>query len=315
MKSISNRASATPLPAEFAAIPETIVINAREKAPTVVALKGANLGRAYLEKRADGKNFSMGLYDQASKKYLGSKAFRPGEIQNGSFDFYLITPKPVALTPTTLCYGGSWMMSYSVGKTAVNRDDPESLKQKFYIFVSLREDDGKIYSDRAYLVPAEKATRQLLLPREPGRTALPESLNNISGVVEIAVPKYVKTKVADPDANYKRALPEVWDGKTVFRIGLYHGATKKYSSTKVLKASEVPADGKYHLVKLTRTPDTITSNTVFFGGKWTLAFQLGKDAVPGQKYHIFVSLKREENRLLGDKVVLVPAEKCPAELK
>lgn len=312
---VKNRGYETALPAEFAGVPETIVIPVPEKGATVVPLKGANLGRAFVETRAPGKNFAMGFYDQTSKKYLGYKAFRPGEIQSGRFDFYLLTPKPIQLTPTTLCYGGSWRMNYFVGRTAVNRDDAESLKQKFYIFVSLREDDGKVYSDRAYIVPAEKATRKMLLPREPGRTALPAVLDNVADVIEIPVPKYNKVKVADPAAHFQRALPEVWDGKTVFRMGLYHGKDKKYSSTKVLRASDVPADGKYHLVRLTREPDTITPTTVFFAGAWKMSFQLGHDAVAGVKYHVFISLKREEGRLLGDKVVLVPGEKCPAELK
>lgn len=305
----------TALPAEFASVPETIVMTVPAKGPTIVPLKGANLGRAFVETRAKGANFAMGLYDQTTKKYLGFKAFRPGEIQSGKFDFYLINKTPLALTPSTLCYGGSWRLNYFVGKEAVKKDDAKSLKQKFYIFVSLREDDGKIYSDRAYLVPAEKATRTMLLPREPGRTALPESLNNVAGVIEIAVPKYSKTKVADTAANFQRALPEVWDGKTMFRMGLYHGATKKYSSARILKGADVPMDGKYHLIKLADTADTITPSTVFYSGKWTLAFQLGHNVQAGKKYYVFVSLKREENRLLGDKVVLVPEDKCPAGLK
>ena len=155
----------------------------------------------------------------------------------------------------------------------------------------------------------------MLAPREPGRTKLPEALENLSGVIEISVQKYAKAQVADPAANYRRALPEAWDGKAVFRMGLYHGADKKYSSPRVLKAEEVPMDGKYHLVKLSNTPDKITPTTVFYSGKWTLAFQLNGKADADKKYYVFVSLKREANRLLGDKVVLVPADVCPADLK
>ena len=211
----------TVLPKEFASSPETIVIPVPAKGATIVPLDGANCGRAFVESRTAGKNFSMGLYDQTAKKYLGHKVFRPGEIQNGRFDFYLINKTPIILTPSTICYGGSWRLNYFVGRAIAGKAD--LLKKKFYIFVSLREDNGKIYSDRAYLVPAEKATRAMLLPREPGRTNLPESLNNLVGTIEISVPKYSKTKVSDPAANFKRALPEKWDGKTVFRMGLYHG--------------------------------------------------------------------------------------------
>ena len=74
-------------------------------------------------------------------------------------------------------------------------------------------------------------------------------------------------------------------------------------------------DGKYHLVKLANHPDKITKTTVFYSGKWTLAFQLGDKAVTDKKYYVFVSLKREANRLLGDKVILVPEDVCPADLK
>ena len=156
----------------------------------------------------------------------------------------------------------------------------------------------------------------MLLPREPGKTDLPESLDNIIGLIEIPVPKYSKTKVADPAAHFKRALPEVWNGKSVFRMGVYHGEDKKYGFSRVLKADEVPMDGKYHLVKLTlNAPESITPSTVFYSGKWTIAFQLGHETKTGLKYHIFVSLKREANRLLSDKAILVPADKCPNEVK
>ncbi|MBE6406378.1 MAG: DUF4838 domain-containing protein [Lentisphaerae bacterium] len=312
---MKNRSGETPLPVEFAAISGAIVLPVPERGATVVPLKGANLGRAFKEKRAPGKNFSMGLYDQVSKKYPAYKNFKKGDIGR-NFEFYLINSKPVTLTPSTLCFGGSWRLNYFVGKAAVSRDDANSLKREFYIFVSLREEaDGTIYSDRACVIPADRCPGSLLVPREPGKTSLPESLRSIPGLIEITVAKTAKAKVEDPAANFYRALAEKWDGKATFRMGIYHGKTKTYSSTRILKAAEVPADGKYHLVRLNKVPDSIVKHDVFFAGAWKMAFQIGWNTKPDTKYIVFVSLKREANRLLCDKLVLVPGDKCPAELK
>ena len=297
------------LHAEFTAIPGTIVIPVPAKGVTVVAQKDAHLERAFIENRVVGKSFIIGLYDQASKKYLSSLILKPGQIPNDDFDYFLVNKTPISLSPTTICYGGSWRLNYYVGKSAIKQKD-----QKFYVFVSLKENNGKIYSDKAYLVLADNATRSILLPKIPGRTQLPKSLDAIKEIVEVTVDQNHKLKVTDPVANFKRALPEVFDEKKPFYMGIYHGNAKKFGPKKVIKANDIPMDGKYHLIKISDKGENITSSTVFYAGKWNLAFQIGRNTDSNTKYIIFASLKREEKRILGDKIVLVPENKCPKEL-
>ncbi|MBR2723080.1 MAG: DUF4838 domain-containing protein [Lentisphaeria bacterium] len=160
-KNILDRDKELPLPAELANVKGVIVLNVPERGVTVKAHKGANLGRVFLEKRT-GKPFRIGLYDKVSKKYPAGRVFNANSIKTGNFDIYLVNRKAVNLTPSTICYGGSWYMNYNVGSSAVQRDNAESLAQKFYIFVSLKEENGQIFSDRAFIVPAENCPAALL---------------------------------------------------------------------------------------------------------------------------------------------------------
>jgi hypothetical protein len=132
-----------------------------ERGRTVKAHAGANLNRAFLEKRLK-TPFRIGLYDKVSKKYPATKVFPANSIKGGNFNIYLINKKPVTLTPSTICFGGSWYLNYNVGALSVQRDNAESLAQKFYIFVSLKEEKGEIFSDRAFVVPAENCPAALL---------------------------------------------------------------------------------------------------------------------------------------------------------
>ena len=153
-RNIADRGKETPIPAQFANVKGLIVLNVPEKGVTVKAHKGANLGRAFVEKRTD-KPFRIGLYDKVAKTYPAGRVFAAGSIKGGNFDVYRVNNKPVTLTPTTICYGGSWYMNYNVGANAVQRDNAESLAQKFDIYVSMKEENGQIFSDRAYLVPVK----------------------------------------------------------------------------------------------------------------------------------------------------------------
>lgn len=153
-QNIADRGKETPIPAQFADIKGLIVINVPERGVTVKAHKGANLGRAFVEKH-NNKPFRVGLYDKIAKNYPAGKVFNTGAIKSGSFDIYRINNKPVTLTPSTICYGGSWYMNYNVGASAVQRDNAESLAQKFDIYVSMKEENGQIFSDRAFIVPVK----------------------------------------------------------------------------------------------------------------------------------------------------------------
>lgn len=311
-----SRGKELPLPKEFSSVKDVTVISASENAKTVVPMKDANSGLAYLEKRMPGKPFRMGLYDRGSKKVLLSKVFDEGTLHSSKFDFRLLNDKPVSLTPSTILYGGSWMLNYNVGAECVQRDNAESLERKFYIFVSLKEINGQIYSDRVYVVPADKCPDSLLQPREPGMVPLPESVSGIPGVIRLPVPKKANGAVSEESANCKRALAEAWDGKTPFRIGLYDTKTKQYDGVRLLKEAEIPRDNAWHWIRLSgKGALNISPDSAIFGGKWVLLFRTEGKASPGEKYEIFLSLKLEKNRLLCDSAVLIPADKCPAELK
>lgn len=160
-KNIANRGKELPIPAALANVKGLITINVPERGRTVKAHVGANLSRAFLETRTKAP-FRIGLYDKVSKKYLAAKIFPANLIKGGNFNLYLINKKPVTLTPSTICFGGSWYLNYNVGANSVQRDNAESLAQKFYIFVSLKEEKGEIFSDRAFVVPAEKCPASLL---------------------------------------------------------------------------------------------------------------------------------------------------------
>lgn len=153
-KNVESRTKELPLPAEFANVKGVIVVNVPERGKTIKAHKGANLNRAFLEKY-NGKNFRVGLYDKESKKYPAGRIISAKELKNGVFGLYLVNRKPVTLTPSTICYGGSWYMNFNVGDAAVQRDNAESLAQKFNIYVSMKAEKGEIFSDRAFIVPVK----------------------------------------------------------------------------------------------------------------------------------------------------------------
>ena len=111
-KNILDRDKELPLPAELANVKGVIVLNVPERGVTVKAHKGANLGRVFLEKRT-GKPFRIGLYDKVSKKYPAGRVFNANSIKTGNFDIYLVNRKAVNLTPSTICYGGSWYTASS----------------------------------------------------------------------------------------------------------------------------------------------------------------------------------------------------------
>ncbi len=306
-RNIADRGKELPLPPAFSNIKNIVVIPTAERGPTIKAHKGANLGRAFVEQRKGSAPFRIGLYDRVSKKHILAKVFDSGAIKNDRFDFYLINTKPVTLTPSTICYGGSWYMNYNIGAAAVQRDNAESLAQKFYIFVSLKEENNTIFSDRICLVPAEQCPEILLVQRLPGQVDLPAEMC-VKGMLDFAVAKNNKNAVADPDANFKRALPENWNGQTAFRVGIYDTKAKKYNSVRLLKASEIPVDGKFHLVKFNASPIKVTASSSLFGGRWAMLFFLGAKADVNTDYTIYMSLKREDNRLLCDRVIMLPAK-------
>ena len=311
-RNMLSRGKVLPLPPKLAALKNGIVMETPEKGKTVVFHEGANLNRAFREEVAAGKNFAMGLYDKQAKKYLVRRSFAPGEIRQKRFNWYLLSKTPLTITRGTVLNGGSWWLNFNVGNRCIQLDDTSTLKQKWYFFVSLKADKDTLFCDRILIVPAENCPPGVLADQvaEP----LPPELENIDGVVPVKITFGIKNAVADPRSPEGRALPEVWDGKANFRIGLYNRITKKYGPVRPLKANELPADGAYHLILLDKTPAVLASGDTVIGGRWTLLFRADEKAVPGQAYRIFLSLLREDNRLLCDRVFLVPAEKTPEAL-
>ncbi|MBQ7208600.1 MAG: DUF4838 domain-containing protein [Lentisphaeria bacterium] len=311
-KTMLSRGKVLPLPSELAALKGAVVMETPEKGKTIVFHEGANLNRAFREEAAPGKSFAMGLFDKQAKKYLARRSFAPGEIRGKAFNWYLLSKTPLAITRGTVLNGGSWWLNFNVGNKCIQLDDSSTLKQKWYFFVSLKADKDALFCDRILIVPAESCKAELLrdLVSEP----LPPQFDGVSGVVPVKITFGIKNAVADPRSADGKAFPEAWDGKANFRIGLYERVEKKYVFSRFLKAEEVPADGAYHLVLLSKKPLPFTTGATVIGGRWTLLFRAGDHAVPGQSYHVFLSLLRENGRLLCDKVFLVPAEKTPETL-
>lgn len=54
-----------------------------------------------------------------------------------------------------ILWGGRWGLILKMGQN-FKHDDPESLKQKWEVYVSLKFTDDKVYMDRGFLVKVKK---------------------------------------------------------------------------------------------------------------------------------------------------------------
>ena len=303
-KSMSSRGKILPLPKEFASIKKTIVMETPEKGKTVVHCDGANLNRAFKEDFTPGKKFNMGLYDRQAKKQLAVRSFDYSDVKQGSFNWYLLNKTPKSISKETVLNGGSWWLNFNVGSRCILLDDSSTMKQKWYFFVSLKADKETLYCDRILIVPAENLAGNL--KKDLVKADLPAELAGAENVIIFnPAGKYA---IKDATSVSGVAIPENWDGKSVFNMGLYARVRKKYGYTRRLAANEVPADGKYHMVCLNKVPTALESEDTLFGGRWILIFRVGDKAVKGAKYQIWLSLKRENGRLLCARVYL--AEKA-----
>ena len=98
----------------------------------------------------NGKKFSMGTYDSKLKKYGPGRIVLPDQIAKGKYALYKLNAS-TTLTPNMFWFGGQWGLILSMGQYC-KHDDPESLKQKWDIYISLKFTDDKVYVDRGFLI-------------------------------------------------------------------------------------------------------------------------------------------------------------------
>ncbi len=300
-KNMTSRGKVLPLPAEFVSLKKTIVMETPEKGKTIVNCAGANLNRAFKENFPVGKKFNMGLYDRQAKRQLVSRAFNYSDVKQGSFNWYLLSKTPRTITRDTVLNGGSWWLNFNVGTRCILLDDTSTMKQKWYFFVSLKADKETLYCDRILIVPAENLPANL--KKDLLKADLPTEFAGAKNVI-IFNPAG-KFAVKDAASVSGVAIPEIWDGKAKFNMGIYGRVRKKYGYTRRLAANEVPVDGKYHLICLNKTPSSLEADDTLFGGRWVLIFRVGDKAVKGAKYQIWLSLKRDNGKVLCSGVYLV----------
>ena len=101
----------------------------------------------------DGKKFSMGTYSPSIKRYGPGRVLPAANIVKGKYALYKL-PRSTSLTPDMFWWGGRWGLILRMGEFC-KPDDPESLKQKWDIYISLKFTDDKVYMDRGFLVKAK----------------------------------------------------------------------------------------------------------------------------------------------------------------
>ncbi|MBR4666374.1 MAG: hypothetical protein IKO93_21080, partial [Lentisphaeria bacterium] len=101
----------------------------------------------------DGKKFSMGTYSPSVKRYGPGRALSAANIVKGKYVLYKLNGS-TTLSPDMIWWGGRWGLALRMGEFC-KPDDPESLKQKWDIYISLKFTDDKVYMDRGFLVKAK----------------------------------------------------------------------------------------------------------------------------------------------------------------
>ena len=157
-----------------------------------------------------------------------------------------------------------------------------------------------IFCDRILIVPAEKLPASLR--KDMVSVKLPAELAHAKDV--IILDPAGRAAVKDAASPSGKAIPEIFDAKKTFTFGIYNRISKKYGRTRRLAASEVPADGKYHMVCLDKKFDILAKDATLFGGRWILLFKVGEQAIPGTKYQIWLSLKQDNGKLFCGQVYL-----------
>ena len=98
----------------------------------------------------NGKQFQMGTYGSATKQYGPGRILYASGIIKGKYTLYKLNQSTL-LTSDMFWWGGKWGLILSMGQYC-KHDDPESLKQKWDIYISLKFTDDKVYVDRGFLV-------------------------------------------------------------------------------------------------------------------------------------------------------------------
>lgn len=151
LKEVDQRGMVKALPEEFRKLPadSVIVVVPKNNARSVVKDPTAHLGVAQSE-NWNGKKYTIGTYDYATKKYGPGRDIFPFQMKKGEYALYKIE-KPFALTQGLIMWGGSWSISLPL-RDLIRNDDPEMLKQKWTLYVSLKFTEDKVYLDRGILV-------------------------------------------------------------------------------------------------------------------------------------------------------------------
>ena len=151
---IDARGKKKPLPEMFRKIPQSdlLEIAPLAKAKTAVKDPDAHMGVAQAVDW-DGKKFNIGTYDYTSKSYGPGRAIYASQVKMGEYSIYKIQ-KPFIISPDLIMWGGNWGMSLPL-RALFKSDNPEFLKQKWTLYVSLKFTKDKVYLDRGILVKAK----------------------------------------------------------------------------------------------------------------------------------------------------------------
>ena len=150
---------------------------------------------------------------------------------------------------------------------------------------------------------------------------LPEAFASLKNTIVMEVPPKAKTVVNHTGANLNRAFQETYPENKKFILGLYDRQAKKQYATRAFAREEI-AQGKFNWYLLNRRPVAITRDTVLNGGSWWLNFNVGTRCIllddtstMKQKRYFFVSLKADKNLIFCDRILMVPEESLPENLK
>ena len=95
---------------------------------------------------------------------------------------------------------------------------------------------------------------------------------------------------------------DVWNESAPFRMGVYDATSKQMLTIGLIEKHLIPED-KFGFVLLSETPVELRGNKTIFGGKnWSIYVN---PSVASGKWYVLPSLKRENGRVLCDRMIIV----------
>ncbi len=321
-----------PLPPQFDKIQPELLCQVNPNFPNklhesiLVKDPDAAWGTANFEKN-DKKPFSIGFYDNLTKKSGISKSITESEISPDIYTFYKLGK--ITLTPNCRIWGGNWLIVvnlghlYSIDEPSAEYDAYISLKFEGTAYsAASKNKQNQVLCDRVVLIKklSSDALASGALDVQPS-TPLPQEFKDIPAAQlrqinpnsPVRLPE--KMLVKDNNAAWGEANFELSD-KKLFRIGFYDNQSKKSGISKSINESEIHPD-TYKFYRLGNIK--LSPSCIIWGGSWLISVNLNhlySKSEPDTEYEAYVSLKFEgpaystiskdkPNRVLCDRVVLI----------